>query len=132
MNTPNDAKFAFAELKLLDPSKVELVFNDRIEVSGAMIDQIFAWIEAKTMTGRGLLINKIHDYCYSFDAQVKLANAGIFSCVAIVRADGQAQSLTRMAIESLVKPEHAVEVRVFTGRDEALQWLVKKLGITFY
>lgn len=100
----------------------EVIIDDGIELSVENVKDLHGALKSIHNESKfGVLVNKIHSYTYSFDAQLSISRVPGECAVAIVVYSSHSYSAT----ESLLYMAKDVEnpVRIFRSREEALAWL---------
>lgn len=120
-------EFSFGKIILVAENIAEIIMNEGIQMDVPMVNACHQFMIANLRSPFGLLVNKINSYSYDFEAQRKLAAVEQIRAVAIVayRKSTEYASRTVSAVASTTLPprETEVSVRMFSERDEALQWL---------
>lgn len=93
----------------------------------AMVNQYHEFLLSHLVSPFSLLINKINAYTYDFDAQVNLATLKEINAMAVVSYTRPSKISTEY-LTSLVPRKVAWKLKIFTNRDEALNWLKLEQG----
>jgi hypothetical protein len=100
---------------------VELVFAEGVEIVPADIDAIHRWLDENLPVPYMIVINKVNQYSYSFEAQLKLGQPEAMKAIAIV-----SHSAISTATQDHIQGIHALNplnLQVFSCVEEALPWL---------
>ncbi len=112
----------FAKIILLREDIAEVLINDGVEMDADMVDQYHDFLLTHLRAPFSLLINKLNAYTYDFSAQKKLATLKEINAMAVVAYN----RMTAISTQSLASVPRQVEwnMKIFSNRDEALNWLV--------
>ncbi len=114
-------RLCFADIQLIDDNTLEIVADEYVELSSAMLDEYFDFLRAHLQPPRLILANKRHAYTYTFEAQRRLVeNEEIFATAVVVYTP--MQSATTQALSKMT-PHVEWNMRLFEQRDAALAWL---------
>ena len=114
---------SFATVKFLRPNLIEIVVNDGVEITVAMLDE---WVDFMLRRGEGpyyVLVNKVNGYSYSFDAQMHLSSIDCVKAAAVVTYTVTGPFITQSIVEML-QDDPKWEIETFAERDAALNWLL--------
>lgn len=98
------------------------MINEGVEMNTDMVDVYHAFLLAHLQPPFSLLVNKINAYTYDFHAQIKLATLKEINSMAVV-AYNRVTHLTTESLASYPRSEKW-NLKIFTNRDEALEWLL--------
>ncbi|WP_295030801.1 STAS/SEC14 domain-containing protein [Shewanella sp.] len=93
----------------------------------AMVNQYHEFLLSHLVSPFSLLINKVNAYTYDFDAQVNLATLKEINAMAVVSYTRSTKISTEY-LTSLVPRKVVWKLKIFTNRDEALNWLKLEQG----
>ncbi len=118
----------FSKIIILSDSVAEVIINEGVEMDVTMVELYHEFLLSHLSSPFSLLINKINSYSYSFEAQIKLASLKEISAMAVVTYSRAAELATNNLATSVPR-EVDWNLRVFSNRDNALNWLIaeKKL-----
>ncbi|NQZ23615.1 MAG: hypothetical protein HRT53_16380 [Colwellia sp.] len=112
----------FSKIILLSESIAEVIINEGVELDEAMVDQYHEFLLKHLSAPFSLLINKINSYSYSFAAQINLATLKEINAMAVVTYNSAAELATNN-LATAVPREVEWNLKMFTSRDNALNWL---------
>lgn len=124
-------RLSFGYFTLLAENIVEVIIDEGIELSLEMVEECDVFFKAHIFGNFGMLINRINEYTYSYEAQLSIGSYTGLKAIAFVYYSD----------ESKVMVEEINRTRVyynwnsctFSGLDlewqQALQWLRKQLLI---
>ena len=115
-------KLSFAEITILKPNLAEVIVNSYVEMDLAMVGEYHEFLLTHLEHPFNLLINKIHPYSYTFEAQQHLATLSQINSMAVVAYN----SVTEKSTKCLFLIPRAIpwNIQVFKERKTALDWLV--------
>jgi hypothetical protein len=111
----------FAQIYLLDDNLAEVIINEGVEMDITAIEQYHDCIDQHMSDPCFLMINKINQYTYTFDAQRHLMQLDKVKAVAVVCYTSIAEKATRFVADMPRKVTWQFEI--FDNRKAALQWL---------
>lgn len=112
----------FAKIIIIQKDIAEVMINEGVEMNTDMVDVYHAFLLAHLQPPFSLLVNKINAYTYDFHAQIKLATLKEINSMAVV-AYNRVTHLTTESLASYPRSEKW-NLKIFTNRDEALEWLL--------
>jgi hypothetical protein len=122
-------RLSFAEVNPLSKDIVELIIDENTLVSIEMVEEFDVYIEQNFKHKIGILMNKINDYRYSFEAKLTLGSLPLIQAVAILNYSNAGISDSH-SIEQIRALDN-LNTKLFSGlelaRDQAINWLVKEL-----
>ncbi|MFQ3193553.1 MAG: hypothetical protein ACI9N3_000365 [Colwellia sp.] len=122
-------RLSFAEVNPLSKDIVELIIDENTLVSIEMVEEFDIYIEQNFKHKIGILMNKINDYKYSFEAKLTLGSLPMIQAVAILNYSNAGISDSH-SIEQIRALDN-LNTKLFSGlelaRDQAINWLVKEL-----
>jgi hypothetical protein len=112
----------FAKIIILQKDIAEVMINDGVEMDSKMVDQYHEFLLSHLHPPFSLLINKVNSYTYDFQAQIHLATLKEINAMAVIAYN----RITKITTESLASYPRSEKwnLRVFSNRDEALNWLL--------
>ncbi len=118
---------SFGTVTVLRPDLAEVIVNEGVEMDRDMVDEYHMFVSEFLAESCGILINKKHQYTYTFEAQLEIANLEKIKAMAVVVYS----DATRIATEALMKlPTHSQwNLKIFPDREAGLAWLDRQLGI---
>lgn len=119
---------SFGTVTLLRQDLAELVVDQGIEMDLDMVDEYHMFISEFLADPCAILINKINQYTYNFEAQLAISNLEKIKAIAAVAYS----DASRVASEMLMKlPTHKQwNMRIFSDRGSALRWLEQQLSLS--
>ena len=117
----------FAKIIILSDSIAEVIINEHVEMTLAMVNKYHEFLLSHLVSPFSLLINKVNAYTYDFDAQVNLATLKEINAMAVVSYTRSTKISTEY-LTSLVPRKVVWKLKIFTNRDEALNWLKLEQG----
>lgn len=122
-------RLSFAKVNPLSKDIVELIIDENTLVSIEMVEEFDIYIEQNFKHKIGILMNKINDYKYSFEAKLTLGSLPMIQAVAILNYSNAGISDSH-SIEQIRALDN-LNTKLFSGlelaRDQAINWLVKEL-----
>lgn len=112
----------FAKITILSDSIAEVIINDKVEMTLSMVEQYHDFLLAHLVSPFSLLINKVNNYTYSFDAQVNLATLKEINAMAVV-AYTRSTKISTECLKSSVPRKTDWNLKIYFDREEALNWL---------
>jgi len=112
----------FAKIIILSDSIAEVIINENVEMTLAMVEQYHEFLLSHLVSPFSLLINKINAYTYDFDAQVNLATLKEINAMAVV-AYTRSTKISTQYLNSSVPRKRDWNLNICSNRDEALNWL---------
>jgi len=93
-----------------------------------MVKQYHEFLLSHLVSPFSLLINKVNTYTYDFDAQINLATLKEIHVMAVVAYTRTTKISTEYLLTSVPR-EKDWNLRIFSNRDEALNWLKMEQAI---
>lgn len=121
----DSVRLSFCRIIKLNDSIAEVIVNDGVEIDSSMLEEYHEWIENNLADPCGLLINKINRYTYTFNAQLKIADAPNIQAIAVVTYTRIAEVATKILTK--LPREKKWNLEMFQNREEALTWLENEL-----
>jgi len=112
----------FAKINILSDSIAEVIINEGVEMTLAMVEQYHEFLLLHLVSPFSLLINKINSYTYDFDAQKNLATLKEINAMAVV-AYTHPTKISTVYLNATVPREIDWNLKIYSNRDEALNWL---------
>ncbi|NQZ12162.1 MAG: hypothetical protein HRT35_33845 [Algicola sp.] len=111
----------FALIYLLDDNLAEVIINEGVEMDITAVEQYHDWIDQHMNDPCFLLVNKINQYTYTFDAQRHLIQLDKVKAIAVVCYSPIAEKASRFVVDMPRKIKWQFDT--FDNRKAALQWL---------
>ena len=112
----------FAKIIILSDSIAEVIINENVEMTLAMVEHYHEFLLSHLVSPFSLLINKVNNYTYTFDAQVNLATLNEINAMAVV-AYTRATKISTEYLKSSVPRKIDWNLKICFNREEALNWL---------
>jgi len=112
----------FAKIIILSDSIAEVIINENIEMTLAMVNQYHDFLLSHLNSPFSLLINKLNTYTYDFEAQMNLATLTEINAMAVV-AYSRSTTISTEYLKSLVPRDIDWNLNIFSNREEAINWL---------
>jgi hypothetical protein len=111
----------FGQIIQLEPNLAEVIINEGVEMDMNILGQYHEWIIDNLSAPSFLLVNKVHPYTYTFEAQQHLADLEKVKAIAMVCYSTMTDKATRFVAK--IPKKHPWQYRTFDNRKSALQWL---------
>ncbi len=118
-------QLSFAKMITIRDDIVELIVNDSVEVDSTMVDEYNAVLRSISNTPLSVLVNKINNYSYTFEAQSKIPSLEIINATAVVTYSN-ASRVTTAILDDITPADRKWNMRLFSDRDVALAWLTEE------
>lgn len=115
-------QLSFAKIIIIQPDIAEVIVNQGIEMNMTMVNEYHQFLLDHLQAPFCLLINKINDYTYDFEAQMNLANLEEINAMAVVSYSRTTEVSTNALAKQTFR-ESDWNLRIFTEREDALNWL---------
>jgi len=124
-------RLSFGYFTLLAEDIVEVTIDEGIELSLEMIEECDVFFKAHIFGDFGMLINRINEYTYSYEAQLSIGSYNGLKAIAFVYYSDESKVLIEAV--KLARAYDNWNSRVFSGLDlewqKAFQWLKNQLII---
>lgn len=119
-------KLSFGTITILQENLAEVIVNEGVVMDETMILEYHDFLLNNLTAPFGLLINKIHAYAYTFDAQKAIAHLDQIKSMAVVANTSGAV----MSTETLINVNGNIHrnIKLFQDREDALSWLILQLS----
>ncbi|WP_242158745.1 hypothetical protein [Aestuariivivens sediminis] len=120
-------RLSFGEIKVFHSNMAEVIVDEDVLIDEVMMDEYHDFLRNTLEPPFSLLINKKHAYSYTFEAQKHIGNLKEIKSIAIViRTPG-----AEMAVNTLISinENERSRIKVFTAKEEALDWLYSQQRI---
>lgn len=120
---------SFGEINFLSKSLAEVIINKDIEITLELIDQYDA-LMAKQFSGHyAVLVNRINNYRYAYEALLCVGSALNLKAAAIINYGTESEQQTKY-LKSIRHMDN-LNIREFSGlelgRENAIKWLKEQL-----
>lgn len=123
-------KLSYATINMLDVNLAEVVVDKNITVSLEMIEELETFFSKTFTEPFALLVNKINEYQYSFEAMTCMASHELLTAFAVINYDDVQQDPINQVLELRAMDE--LNVKVFSGLElgwqEGKNWLIEQLA----
>lgn len=109
-------KHKFADF-IFDGGILEIIIHDKVEVTEAIVEEIFCLIKSIEPKISLVLINRINRYSYTFKANIMLATTKLADYVAVVK-----YGRSPWPLSSFFSPKF-YRLAFFDDRSVAIDWL---------
>lgn len=114
-------KLSFGHIIKLEPHMAEIIINEGVEMDMSMVGEYHDWLNDHLASPCLLLVNKIHHYTFSFEAQQNIARLDKIRGIAIVSYSKVTADTARFIASIPTAPHWQLEI--FSNRKSALNWL---------
>jgi len=114
-------ELSFARIIIFEEDLAEVIINQGVEMTESMVDEYHDFLRRHLHAPFSLLVNKINDYSYDFEAQKKLAAIPEIHQMAVVAYKRSTENVTRLM--TVIPREYEWKLKIFSDRDAALEWL---------
>jgi hypothetical protein len=118
-------KLSFCKINKLNDSVAEVIVNEGAEVDSEMVEEYHGWLAANLKPPYGLLINRINQYSYDFEAQTKIGDLPEIKAITVVVYSKISEVATRVLMQ--IPRRHKWNIEMFHQRQIALEWLEDEL-----
>jgi hypothetical protein len=87
-------RLSFADLNILNEDIIEVVVDAGIEMSLEMMDEYDSFLSNHFDCNFGLLINRVHQYSYSYEVQLSIASHKNLKAIGVVNYSEQSKKST--------------------------------------
>lgn len=125
-------RLSFADFTLLDNNIVEVVVDENTQMTLEMVEECHQFIDKHCPDDFALLINRVNQYDYTYEAKLTLASYANLKAIAFVyyTVDGK-ETVSKL---SKMRAHDDWNVKLFAGLNmgwqEALNWLQQELSVT--
>jgi len=114
-------KLSFGVIHMISDTIAEVIVDEGTEITEAMVNEYHESLIANFKAPFSVLVNKLHSYSYTFEAQKLIGTLPEINRLAIVdRTD--LQELATKVIASMHQ-DGTWNMKQFSNRDRALKWL---------
>jgi len=122
-------KLSFADFIIHEGNILEVKVHTGIEMSLEMIDECSHFVEQYITSDFGMLVNKVNNYTYSYEAQLCLASYANLKAIALVHYSSQGLYTSTSIVK--IRSLDLKNIETFAGKDhgwqEAMNWLKQEL-----
>ena len=117
-------KLSFGYVSVISENIAEVVVNQNIVMTLEMVDEYDYFLKCHFNGDFGLLINKINQYSYTYEAQLSIASLTGIKAMAIVNYNQDCEQVTNILINTRQRDDW--NLKKFSGFEFGFQ-----LGITW-
>jgi hypothetical protein len=114
---------------MLNDNLAEVIVNKNVEISLEMVEEYEAFLAEKYIDSFGLLINKVHDYNFAFEAKLSIGSHPNLKAIAVVHYTTVSELITQDVAEKRVRD--GWNLKSFSGLElgwqKAYDWLSEEL-----
>lgn len=123
-------QLSFAKVNILNENVAEIIVEQGVEISLEMSEEYDDFLTATFANNFALLVNKVNDYDFSFEAKLSMASHENLSAIAVVTYDDEGkQSVEKVAA---MRKLDGWNLKVFDGLNlgwqEGYIWLQAQLN----
>jgi len=124
-------RLSFANITFITDHLVEVIVDKDVVISIEMIEEFDALLSSSEHPYLGVLINRIHSYSYSFEAQFCLYSHYKMKAIALVYYSPQCRQSTEdiLALRFMDKLNLKMFAGLELGWQQSLDWLQEELYI---
>ncbi|NQZ52341.1 MAG: hypothetical protein HRT95_19865 [Moritella sp.] len=112
---------SFGEIIILKPNLAEVIIDSDVVIDLEMVDEFHELLLTNLEQPFNLLINKVHQYSYTFEAQHQIGTLEQINLMAVVAYNSVTESSTACLL--LIPRAIPWNMQVFKDRKSALNWL---------
>lgn len=124
-------RLSFGYFTLLAENIVEVTIDEGVEVSLEMIEESDLFLKAHVFSDFGMLINRINEYTYSYEAKLTMGSYTGLKAIAFVYYSDESKSLIEKI--NVMRALDNWNSSIFSGLElewqQALKWLQNELFI---
>lgn len=124
-------RLSFGYFKIHDNNIVEIIVDQGIKMSLEMVEECHEFIRQCRLDDFALLINRVNQYDYSFEAKLSVASHENVKAIAFVYYHENCKTLTESLIA--LRAHDGWNTRLFHGLElgwqQALTWLKQELAV---
>ncbi len=129
--TLNNHRLSFANISFISNDIAEVIVDNNIEVTIEMVEEFDDFLSAYDHTHLGILINRIHSYTYTFEAQFCLYSHQKIKAIALVYYSPQCRQSTQDILD--LRFMDKLNLKIFSGIElswqQAQDWLQQELHL---
>jgi hypothetical protein len=122
-------RLSFGYFTLLAENIVEVVIDDGIEISLEMVEECDQFFKAHIFGEFGMLINRINEYSYSYEAQLSIGSYEGLKAIAFVYYTDECRNIFEKL--NVTRAYDQWNSQIFSGLElgwqQALSWLEQEL-----
>lgn len=117
-------QLSFGKIILLEDNLAEVIIDDGVEIDIKMVDEYHNFLLEHLSAPFTLLINKLNQYSYTFEAQKNIATIPEVKAMAVVAYDQQSE-VAQLSLNEVPR-KVTWNLKIFPQRDIALNWLYQQ------
>lgn len=121
---------SYAKIKMLSDNLAEVIVDHNITITLEMIEEFDCFIHDKFKQPFALLVNKINQYEYTFEAMASMVSHELMIAMAVINYDDIDDDPIHKVIK--IRAMDQLNIKVFSGLElgfqEAKAWLVEELA----
>jgi hypothetical protein len=122
-------RLSFGYFKILADNMLEVVADEGVEMTLEMIEECHQFVDTHFTDDFGMLVNRVNDYTYSFEAKLSIASYQYLKAIAFVYYSSDSKKATEELYQLRAFDEW--NFRVFSGLElgwqQAFDWLQQEL-----
>ena len=124
-------RLSFAYFNILSDNILEVVVDDGIEMTLEMVEECHEFINAHFTDEFGMLINRVNNYSYTYEAKLSIASYENLKAIAFVYYSSDSKDITEQLGKTRITDEW--NYRIFSGLElgwqQAFDWLAQELSV---
>jgi len=122
-------RLSFAYINILFGNIAEVVIDNSVTVSLEMVEELDKFLTNSFDSQYALLINKLNDYNFSFEAMFSVASHENIQAIAVINYSKEGEIMTLDIIEQ--RKIDQLNIKMFSGLDlgyqQSINWLKNQL-----
>ena len=123
-------RLSFAYFNMISDQIVEVVVDENVEMTMEMIEECHQFIHAHISEDFGMLINRVNNYTYTYEAKLSIASYENLKAIAFVYYSEDSKEITEHLYN--LRSFDEWNYRVFSGLElgwqQAVDWLYQELA----
>ncbi len=115
----------FGKVNILESNIAEIIINEGVLIDRDTVETYRSLIRSHLSIPYSLLINKVHGYSYTFEAQVTMGTLNKDVDYRAVVVNSQSGEMATEIVMNVNKKNNW-NLEMFRDRDEALTWLINQ------
>jgi len=123
-------QLSFAQINQLNENMAEIIIGANVVISLEMTEEYEHFMAENFTTNYTILVNKINNYDFSFEAKLSIASHENLTAIAVVTYNNKSQK----SVEEIaaIRQQDGWNLKIFNGlnfgRQQGLQWLQSELN----
>lgn len=122
-------RLSFGHFNILAESILEVVADEGVEMTLEMIEECHQFVEKHFTEDFGMLVNRVNNYTYSYEAKLSIASYEHLKAIAFVYYSHDSKHVTEELYQTRAFDEW--NFRIFSGLElgwqQAYKWLQQEL-----